>query len=208
MTPTPPPDRALDVADLAPDPVAMFDRWWQAAVAAGEPEPDAMALATADADGAPAVRFVLLKGWDARGWVFYTNAGSDKGTDLRGNPRAALALRWALLDRQVRIAGPAAAVAPEESDAYFASRPRRSQLGAWASPQSRPLGSRRTLEGALADADVRFAGGDVPRPPHWHGWRVEPASVEFWQGRRNRLHDRFRYRPDGQGGWDVVRLAP
>ncbi len=201
------PTSALDAGDLADDPVTMFSAWFDAAVGAGEPEPEAMALATVDADGVPAVRFVLLKSWGPAGFVFYTNAGSDKGRHLAGNPHAALALRWALLDRQVRIRGPVGPVDAAESDAYFASRARRSQLGAWASDQSRPLPDRRHLDERLAEVEARFAGRDVTRPPHWHGWRVAPTSIEFWQGRDNRLHDRFRYEA-GPDGWATTRLFP
>lgn len=201
-------DRGLDERDLAGDPVAMFARWWHDAIVAGEPEPDAMALATASADAVPAVRFVLLKGFDERGWVFYTNASSAKGEHLRTNPVAALAFRWQLLGRQVRVAGPVAPVGDDESDAYFATRSRGSQLGAWASPQSSVLASRGDLEAAVDEVDRRFAGRSVPRPPHWHGWHVAPTSVEFWQGRSSRLHDRFVYQRGGGGGWAVTRLAP
>lgn len=201
-------ERTLDLADLGPDPLAAFDRWFAEAVAAGEPEPEAMALATADADGAPAVRFVLLKSWDDGGFTFYTNAGSDKGAQLQANPRAALALRWALLDRQVRVRGSVAPVPAATSDAYFASRARRSQLGAWASEQSRPLPDRATLDARLEEVERRFEGAEVPRPPHWHGWRVAPDAIELWQGRDNRLHDRFRFVRGAGGAWEGTRLSP
>ena len=201
-------ERTLDRSDLDADPISTFDRWFAEAVAAGEPEPEAMALATASPDGSPTVRFVLLKAWDEGGFTFYTNAGSDKGADLRSNPRAALALRWALLDRQVRVTGPVAPVEASTSDAYFASRARRSQLGAWASEQSRPIPDRAALERRLAEVEDRYLGVDVPRPAHWHGWRVSPATVEFWQGRDNRLHDRLRCSATAGGGWEVTRLSP
>lgn len=166
-----------------------------------------MALATASADAVPALRFVLLKGWDERGFTFYTNADSAKGADLRANPVVALALRWALLDRQVRVSGPVMPVDAAESDAYFATRARRSQVGAWASAQSRPLAARAELDSAVAATERRFAGGPVARPAHWYGWRVHPDVIELWQGRDNRLHDRFRYERSGQG-WSHTRLWP
>ena len=200
-------ERTLSETDLAAHPVDLFSTWFGQAVDAGEPEPEAMALATADAAGRPSVRFVLLKAWDQRGFVFYTNAGSRKGGDLRSNPSAALALRWARLDRQVRVEGAVAPVSPAESDAYFASRARRSQIGAWASEQSRPLGGRAELDRRVEEVEARYAGAEVPRPEHWYGWRVHPASVEFWQGRDNRLHDRFVYRRSGEA-WMASRLSP
>ena len=207
MPDDPPSERSLSEGDLAADPIAMFSAWYAEAAAAGETEPDAMALATADVAGRPSVRFVLLKGWGAAGFVFYTNEESRKGAELRANPAAAVAFRWARLDRQVRVEGPALPVDPGESDAYFAGRPRRSQVGSWASAQSRPLRDRAQLDELVAEAEGRLAGSDVPRPPYWYGWRLRPEVIEFWQGRTNRLHDRLVFRRAG-GGWDRTRLAP
>jgi pyridoxamine 5'-phosphate oxidase len=200
-------ERTLSESDIGDDPIALFSKWYAAAVAEGVTEPDAMALATADATGAPAVRFVLLKGWNDDGFAFYTNAGSDKGADLQANPRAALAWRWAPQDRQVRVTGSVVPVGDAVSDRYFASRARRSQIGAWASAQSRPLDARSTLEQRVAALEARYDGVEVPRPPYWYGWRVRPETMEFWQGRADRLHDRFRYRRSADG-WEATRLAP
>jgi pyridoxamine 5'-phosphate oxidase len=200
-------DRTLDAGDLAADPFEQWRRWYAEAEAAGEPEPEAMSLATATADGVPDVRFVLLKEVDDRGWVFYSNAESTKGTQLAANPRAALAWRWSRLDRQVRLRGDVEPVERATADAYFASRARRSQIGAWASAQSRLLPDRATLDGRVVEAEARFDGCKVPRPPYWGGYRVQPDTVEFWQGRANRLHDRLQYRRDGES-WRVERLSP
>jgi pyridoxamine 5'-phosphate oxidase len=166
-----------------------------------------MALATVGADGTPSVRMVLLKGVDRRGFAFFTNDGSDKGRDLAGDPRAALVFRWAPLQRQVRITGLAAKVTVAESDGYFRSRPRESQLGAWASAQSAVIADRGVLEAALAEATARFDGRDVPRPPSWGGYRLAPATVELWESRPGRLHDRLRYRRSGPR-WLIERLSP
>ena len=198
---------ALDVADVDPDPLAQFERWFAEAVAAGVPEPNAMGVSTVGPDGAPSVRYVLLKGVDERGFQFFTNYGSRKGREIEGNPHVALVFRWFALARQVTVAGSARRLPDEESDAYFATRPRGSQLGAWASPQSEVLADRRELEARWAEVEARFAGRDVPRPPHWGGYLVVPARVELWQGRENRLHDRVRYLWQGSR-WQVDRLAP
>jgi pyridoxamine 5'-phosphate oxidase len=190
------------------DPFQVFSEWFQSAVAGGQPEPEAMAVATATPDGYPSVRFVLLRGFDRRGLVFYTNRASRKGEELRANPRAAVAFRWYAVDRQVRVSGPVHEVDDAESDAYFAGRVRGSQLGAWASEQSRPVDSRAELDRRLADVLDRFADAPVPRPPWWGGYRIEPDQFEFWQQGSFRLHDRFRYRADASGAWRRDRLAP
>jgi pyridoxamine 5'-phosphate oxidase len=195
----------LAEADLAPDPVAMFERWMQDAVEAGLHEPNAMVVATVGADGAPSSRMVLLKGVTADGFVFYTNTGSRKGVELAGNPRCALLFPWHPLERQVRIEGVATPVPPEAVAAYFAVRPRGSQLGAWASHQSR-VTTREDLAAAYAEAEARWPD-DVPVPEEWGGYVVRPDAVEFWQGRRSRMHDRLVYRRSGKG-WVTERLAP
>lgn len=166
-----------------------------------------MALATADAEGRPSVRMVLLKAYDRRGFVFYTNLESRKAAQLAENPRAALCFHWTTMEAQVRVEGPVLAVSSEEADAYFASRPRGSQVGAWASQQSRPLAERAELERRIADVKSRYAGEEIPRPPFWSGFRVVPERIEFWSGRTSRLHDREVYYPEGDG-WRVERLYP
>jgi pyridoxamine 5'-phosphate oxidase len=192
--------------DLTPEPFAMFARWYDDAGASGLVEPNAMVVATVDPDGAPSARFVLLKGVD-EGFVFYTNTDSRKGRALAHEPRIALLLPWHPLERQVRIEGIASPVSRTEVAAYFASRPRGSRLGAWASRQSSVVSGREELEAEYADAERRFAGGEVPVPDFWGGYRVIPEVVEFWQGRPGRMHDRLVYRRT-PGGWHVERLAP
>jgi pyridoxamine 5'-phosphate oxidase len=182
--------------------------WYEAAVAAGVPEPEAMALATAAPDGAPSVRFVLLRGIDERGIRFYTNYESRKGRQLAANPRAAASLYWHALHRSIRLEGAVERLTAEESDAYFAQRARGSQIGAWASEQSRPIPDRKWLDERLLDAEARFEDEDVPRPPFWGGFRLIPDYVEFWEGRVNRLHDRQRYLRAPDGGWRCERLSP
>ena len=196
----------LDERDVAADPLVQLTAWLSEAATQVD-EPNAMVLATTDADGRPSARVVLLKGMDRRGLVFYTNLAGRKADELRVNPYAALVLYWEPLQRQVRISGVAAAVDEAEADAYFASRPRDSQLGAWASPQSRVVADRAELQRRFAAAAERFAGEPVPRPEGWGGFRVVPSEVEFWQGRPGRLHDRLRYRRDGDT-WHLDRLAP
>ena len=196
--------REEDLAEAWP---AQFERWLADAVAAGIGEPNAMVLATADREARPSARTVLLKGVDERGFVLFTNRESRKGREAAENPRAALLFPWHDLQRQVIAEGPIEPLSPEEDDAYFATRPHGSQLGALASPQSRVLASRDELERAFAEAGERHPGG-VPRPPQWGGLRVVPDAVEFWQGRPDRLHDRLRYRRKSGGSWVVERLAP
>jgi pyridoxamine 5'-phosphate oxidase len=197
---------ALDERDAAPDPFDQFARWFDEAVAAALPEPNAMTLATVDAAGRPSARIVLLKAVDSRGFVFHTNYDSRKGRELAANPRVALLLFWVELERQVRIEGTAERARADESDEYFAQRPRASQLSAWASPQSAPITDRAWLDTALAGVGARFAG-EVPRPPNWGGVRVVPDRLEFWQGRASRLHDRLVWSRAG-GAWTIERLAP
>jgi pyridoxamine 5'-phosphate oxidase len=198
---------ALREGEAGPDPLALFETWFLAARATGMHHPEAMTLATAGPDGAPAARVVLLRGLDERGFTFFTNYHSRKARELTANPRAALVFYWAVLDRQVRVEGRVEVVSAEESDAYFQNRPRGSQLGAWASPQSEVLPDREVLERRMEEVRRLYGEGEVPRPPHWGGLRVVPEVIEFWQGQPDRLHDRLCYRRAG-GGWLLERLAP
>lgn len=192
---------------IGADPLAALASWLDDAVAAGAPQPDAMALATADAAGRPSARMVLLKGCDRRGLVFFTSRDSRKGAELAENPRAALVLWWQPLHRQVRVEGAVEPLDEAASFAYFRTRPRASRLAAWASPQSRPVADRATLEDRYAEVEARFPGDDVPLPPFWGGYRVVPDVIELWQGRESRLHDRARFERDGDG-WSRTRLGP
>lgn len=191
------------------DPFALFRDWFEEAKASEPEDPNAMALATAGADGLPDVRIVLLKGFDERGFVFYTNTGSAKGRELDRNPKAALVFHWKSLNRQVRLRGPVEAVEAAEADAYFATRARLAQIGAWASKQSAPLESRMAFEKAIALAMAKYAVGTVPRPPYWSGYRVKPLIMEFWHDRPYRLHDRIEFkRAATEAPWSKTRLYP
>lgn len=195
--------------DLAKDPFRQFEQWFQEAEGAKVIEPNAMILSTADAAGRPTSRTVLLKAFDGRGFVFFSNYESRKGRELAVNPRATLLFPWLALERQVIVEGVVARVSREESEAYFHSRPRASQLGAWVSQQSSVINGRAVLEDSMKALEVKYAGAEVPLPPAWGGYRVAPEVVEFWQGRRSRLHDRLRYRrADKAAGWIVERLSP
>lgn len=193
---------------MAQDPHALFDAWLAEAKASEPNDPEAMCLSTATPSGRPSSRMVLLKGHDERGFVFYTNGGSRKGDELTGNPYAALLFHWKSLRRQVRIEGAVAPVTDAETESYFATRGRDSQLGAWASDQSRPLDMRETFEARVEQMRERFEGGDVPRPPFWGGYRVSPNTFEFWIDRRHRLHERTTYVPAAGGGWTTGMLYP
>ena len=199
---------SLDAEAVGDNPIAFFGRWFAEAQKAGVEEPNAMTLSTADAAGRPHSRIVLLKGLEEGGFTFYTNYESHKGVQLKVQPYVALVFFWPHLERQVRVEGKVHKISGQESDAYFGSRPRMSQLGAWASPQSEVVSSREVLEAHMQLAETRFAGKEVPRPPHWGGYRVMPESIEFWQGRSSRLHDRILMTQSEGASWKEERLAP
>jgi pyridoxamine 5'-phosphate oxidase len=201
-------EQGLSEGDVDPDPMVEFRRWYRLAEESGVPQPDAMALATATADGVPSARMVLLKGADEGGFVFFTNYESRKARELAENPRAALILYWVSLRRQVRVTGRVEPLPADESEAYFASRPFGSRLAAWASRQSSVIPDRSVLDDEYRRLEAEYAGGDVPLPPFWGGYRVTPDTVEFWMGRENRLHDRLRYRRGDSREWVIERLSP
>ncbi len=196
------------MAEDAKDPIARFADWLAEAEASEPNDPTAMTLATVGADGAPSARMVLLKGADAQGFVFYTNTGSRKGVELDAGGRAAMVFHWKSLRRQVRVEGAIERVSDAEADDYFATRPRGSQIGAWASDQSRPMTGRFALEKRIAAFTAKFGAGTVPRPPHWTGYRLAPSAIEFWRDRPFRLHERVLYTPDSAGRWETARLYP
>jgi pyridoxamine 5'-phosphate oxidase len=204
----PVPERELHAADLDANPFGQFQHWYDDAVEHGELQPDAMTVATAAADARPSARLVLLRGVDERGFAFFTNRDSRKGRELAANPFVALVLHWPAVARQVRATGTVTQVDDAESDAYWFNRPRASRLSAWASEQSEVVGDREELEARVRELTARFAGGDVPRPAWWGGYRVVPDEIEFWQHREDRLHDRLRYTRLEGGGWRVDRLQP
>jgi pyridoxamine 5'-phosphate oxidase len=199
--------RGLPDATADRDPIELFREWFAAASRAGIFLPEAMTVATATPEGAPSARMMLLKGVEAGGFVFFTNYESRKAAELAANSRAALVFHWAVLERQVRVEGKVERLSPVESEVYFRTRPRGSRIGAWASKQSRPLPDRAELEARVREHDARFAGGEVPLPPFWGGFRLVPERIEFWQGRLDRLHDRLRFERE-RGGWRAVRLYP
>ncbi len=199
--------KALSEEDVKADPIEQFSTWWREALQSDIYEVNAMTLATADGDGRPLARIVLLKGFDKDGFVFFTNYESIKGQDIATNPLACLLFFWKELERQVRIEGAVEKISEAESDAYFHSRPEGSRIGAWASPQSRPIESRELLESRYLDLSEQYKGKDIPRPPHWGGYIVRPYKIEFWQGRPSRLHDRILFTRH-ENAWKIERLAP
>lgn len=202
--------QGLDVGDVDPDPIVQVRRWYDEWTAVAPNEPDAVVLATADGDGRPSVRTVLLRGFDERGCTIFTSYDSRKGRDLEANPHGAIVCSWVPMLRQVNLRGPVTKIARDESEAYFASRPRGSQLAAWASHQSSVLADRAELEARFAEVAERFGSAEVPCPPYWGGYRLVPEEIELWQGRPSRMHDRLRYQRDrtAPSGWQIVRLSP
>jgi pyridoxamine 5'-phosphate oxidase len=200
--------RSLHENEMAPRAMDQFERWWLEALQSELEEANAMTLATASADGLPSARIVLLKGYHPKGFLFYTNYNSFKGRQLQENPRACLVFFWKALERQIRITGVVEKISQRESDAYFSSRPVGSRIGAWASPQSEVIQSGPWLLEQAGQIEKKFAGGEIPRPPHWGGYLVRPVTIEFWQGRPNRLHDRLLYSLQENGEWSIERLAP
>ena len=201
-------EHGLSSSELNPDPVHQFELWFKQVIDSGIAEPNAMTIATVDAHGQPWVRTVLLKIYDMQGFVFFTNYESDKARQIEGNPKVALLFPWVALGRQVKISGTAARIPTAESLKYFASRPRGSQIGAWASPQSQVISSRSLLDAKVDEMKRKFARGEVPLPSFWGGYRVTPDSIEFWQARDSRLHDRFVYTLQDDGDWKIERRAP
>jgi pyridoxamine 5'-phosphate oxidase len=200
--------KSLSENDVESDPLKQFSIWWDEAISAEIDEVNAMALSTVKKDGTPTSRIVLLKGFDEKGFVFFTNYESSKGTQIQENSSVSLLFFWKELERQVRIQGTCYKVSDEESDSYFHSRPIGSQIGAWASPQSQQIGGREILESMVIELESKYHNKVIPRPPHWGGFRVVPTEIEFWQGRSSRLHDRILYIKDATEYWEIVRLAP
>jgi pyridoxamine 5'-phosphate oxidase len=198
---------SLRRSELNPYPIEQFSKWFSQAEGV-VPEPNAMALATANHEGIPSCRMVLLKAWGPNGFVFLTNSNSRKGQELKARPQAAITFFWQKLERQIRIEGNALKISPEDSDRYFSFRPRASQISAWASSQDQPVESRSVLEDKFQQIDELYKGKDVPRPSYWEGYCLVPTKIEFWQGRENRLHDRFEYRKKDDGTWEIMRLCP
>jgi pyridoxamine 5'-phosphate oxidase len=198
----------LDESEVSKDPIVQFSTWFAEALEAQVPDPNAMTLATATTSGEPSARIVLLKAFDERGFVFFTDYRSRKGMELEANPLVAIVFYWAELDRQVRITGGVSLTSREESETYFKTRPLGSRLGAWVSHQSQVISGRRALEQVLREVEKRFPDGEVPLPPYWGGYRVVPDTIEFWQGRESRLHDRIRYVREEGRGWRIERLSP